>query len=98
MTILELPWIGHHIVVNQDESITWIRCARCNRALSDPESMGRGYGPDCMVAAEPGELEACKEKALEVERVKWRQEERYQAVLTWQRRARDLRRRHFGDS
>lgn len=29
---------------------TW--CRYCQRPLSDPESMGRGYGPDC--AAEYG--------------------------------------------
>lgn len=27
------------------------RCVRCGRELSDPESIARGIGPDCLVKA-----------------------------------------------
>lgn len=88
-----LPYQGRWIHVDEDRKVTWVRCARCNRKLSDPESMARGYGPECMTAATVEELEACKEAAREKDREPWRKEQRYQAMLERQRQARELRRR-----
>jgi hypothetical protein len=46
--------------------------------LTDGESVERGYGPDCAIQVDQASLEAAKVAALDQERERWRDGQRYE--------------------
>jgi hypothetical protein len=77
---------GALVRVEPDGSWSFYRCARCRRPLRDPESVKRGYGPECRRQLGDEELVALRElvrsrdraryrRFLEVEEVRRRSEE-----------------------
>lgn len=85
---MNLPWKGHYLRVERDRSTTWLRCANCGRRLSDPESMARGVGPDCLRDHEAEYLAERLAEARENDRKCWRYDV---AVEEFRSGRRDLR-------
>lgn len=67
-----LPWTGHYLGVNELGEPSWRRCCRCGRRLSNPESIERGIGPECIQEVNDQEADELRIAARENDRECWR--------------------------